>query len=54
VEKNGASPALKPTDMVYNRTWIGPDGWAVRFVKNSTKPANVKAVVQAWIDNNYK
>lgn len=54
VAKNGASPTLKPTDMVYNRTWVGPDGWAERFVKNSTKPANVKAVVQAWIDNGYK
>jgi hypothetical protein len=54
VAKNGASPNLKPTDMVYNKTWVGPDGWAERFVKNSTKPANVKAVVQAWMDNNYK
>jgi hypothetical protein len=53
-ERNGASPNLKPTDMVYNRTWIGPDGWAVRFVNNRTKPVNVKAVMQAWIDNNYK
>jgi len=54
VEINGASPTLKPTDMVYNRSWVGPGGWAERFVKNKTKPANVQAVVQAWIDNNYK
>lgn len=54
VARNGASPNLKPTDLVYSRTWVGPDGWAERFVRNSTKPANVKAVVQAWIDNNYK
>lgn len=54
VEMNGANPTLKPTDMVYNRSWVGPGGWAERFVKNETKPANVKAVVQAWIDNNYK
>jgi hypothetical protein len=52
--KNGASPNLKPTDMVYNKTWVGPGGWAERFVKNSSKPANVKAVVQAWINNGYK
>ena len=52
--KNAASPGLKPTDLVSNRPWVGPEGWAVRFVKNPTKPANVKAVVQAWIDNNYK
>ncbi|HYX31739.1 MAG TPA: hypothetical protein VE954_01405 [Oligoflexus sp.] len=52
--KNGASPGLLPTDMVLNRTWVGPNGWAERFVKNSTKPANLKAAVQAWMDNNYK
>lgn len=52
--KNAASLNLKPTDMVSNRTWVGSDGWGERFVKNSTKPDNLKLFIQAWIDNGYK
>lgn len=54
VEKNGSNPGMKQTDLIYGRTWAGPDGWAQRFVKNSTKPDNVKAVIQAWINNQCK
>lgn len=53
-QKNAASPNLTPTDLVTNRTWVGKGGWAERFVKNNTKPANLKVFVQAWIDNGYK
>ncbi len=52
--KNAANANLKPTDVLTGRTWVGPDGWAERFVKNSTKPDNIKAMVQAWINSGYK
>jgi hypothetical protein len=52
--KNTASPKLKPSDILSNRSWVGPGGWAERFVKNPTKPTHGKAVVQAWIDNDYE
>ncbi len=54
VAKNGSNPGMKPTDLVGGKTWAGPNGWAAGFVKNPTKPANVKAVIQAWIDNKCK
>jgi hypothetical protein len=52
--KNAANLNLKPTDILTGRTWVGADGWAERFVKNSTKPDNLKIMIQAWIDNDYK
>lgn len=54
VAKNAANPEMKPTDIVYGKTWVQKGGWAEGFVANPTKPANVKAVIQAWIDNGYK
>lgn len=36
------------------RTWTEEGGWAMRFVENETKPANVRAVIQAWIDGGFK
>lgn len=52
--KNAANLNLKPTDVLTGRTWVGKDGWAERFVKNSTKPDNLKIMVQAWINGGYK
>lgn len=56
VAKNQASPGFIPSAPYgpSNRSWLGPEGWAVGFVKNETKPANLKAAVQAWINNGYK
>lgn len=52
--KNAVNRNLKPTDVLTGRTWAGSGGWAERFVKNSTKPDNLKIMVQAWINNGYK
>jgi hypothetical protein len=52
--KNAANLNLKPTDVLTGRTWVGSGGWAERFVKNNTKPDNLKIMVQAWINNGYK
>jgi hypothetical protein len=52
--KNAASLNLKPTDIVTGRSWVGTGGWAERFVKNGTKPDNLKIMVQAWINSGYK
>ncbi|SMF62123.1 hypothetical protein [Pseudobacteriovorax antillogorgiicola] len=34
--------------------WVGDDGWAERFVNNSTKPSNVKTFIKAWIKSGYR
>ncbi|HYX37319.1 MAG TPA: hypothetical protein VE954_29800 [Oligoflexus sp.] len=52
--QNAPSLNLKPTDRVSNRTWAGAGGWAERFVKNDTKPDNLKIFIQAWINGGYK
>ena len=52
--KNAVNLNLKPTDVLTGRTWVGTGGWAERFVKNSTKPDNLKIMVQAWINGGYK
>lgn len=52
VDAGKASPIV-PTDMVGGKTWTGTDGWAQRFIRNKTKPANLKAAIQAWIDGGY-
>lgn len=54
VARNQASLDLDPRDDVYGRTWVGPGGWAERFINNNTKPQNIKAALQAWIDGNYQ
>lgn len=52
VEASKASP-IAPTDAVSGNKWTGPQGWAYRFIRNKTKPPNVKAAFQAWIDGGF-
>ena len=49
-----ASPSLGPNTVIDGRKWSGPGGWAERFVKNPTKPANLQLMVRAWINGKYK
>jgi hypothetical protein len=54
VEENGALAKLKPKDLVGGKTWAGRDGWAAGFIENDTKPDNLKAIIRAWIDNDFR
>ncbi len=57
VAKNAASIDFDPSIEVgttRKAKWKGPDGWAKRFIANKTKPANIKAVMQAWVDGGCK
>ena len=48
VEPNEASPGMDPTALVAGKAWVGAKGWAVGFINNDTKPANIKALIKAW------
>jgi hypothetical protein len=52
--KNAALLTLKPTDVVTGRSWVETGGWAERFVKNGTKPDNLKLFIQGWINSGYQ
>lgn len=54
VQANQTIQELAPGLVIDGRRWEGSEGWAVRFVGNTTKPLNVKAAMQAWIDNNFR
>jgi hypothetical protein len=57
VALNGRLASLDPwvnVGTVTQRTWAGPSGWAVRFINNKTKPASLKAAMQAWVDGGCK
>ena len=43
-----------PDEEYEGKSWTEEDGWAERFVANETKPDNVRAIVQAWIDSGYQ
>lgn len=45
---------IDPDAEISGRSWTEDGGWAERFVENDTKPANVRAVIQAWIDGGYQ
>lgn len=53
VEPGAASPTISFQTVFTGRSWTGPDGWAVGFIKNSTKPENLKLMMQLWIDASY-
>jgi hypothetical protein len=57
VAKNAASSNFDPNAVVgttKKATWRGNDGWAKKFIDNKTKPDNIKALMQAWIDGGCK
>lgn len=53
-EPNEASPDLDPSKPVAGKAWIGPRGWAVGFINNETKPANIKVLLRAWQAGGWK
>jgi hypothetical protein len=57
VAENASVLELDPWAVVgttFQQSWAGDNGWAEKFVSNSTKPANVKAVFRAWIRSGFK
>ncbi len=57
VAKNAASINFDPNAEVgttQKAKWKGTDGWAKRFIVNKTKPDNIKALMQAWVDGGCK
>ena len=51
VEEGEPDPDLTPTTIISGRTWIGNDGWGLRFIRNATKPNNIKTFIQAYLNS---
>ena len=54
VDFEQASKGFDPKLSYSGRAWVGTGGWAEAFIKNQTKPNNLKLLMQAWINQGYK